>query len=192
MGLFSIGYATKPFATFIDQVKSYSIDVVADVRSTPFSKVFYDYHQTALEKSLPVHSIRYVHLGNELGPRSKDPSHYDQDGQVQFDRIQTSELFLQGIKRLRTGLDKNLNIALLWAEKDPATCHRSLLVSHYLVRNFDIEIQHISHEGTLESQGHLEERLVSIQSIKEDLLTPQSELQQLAYKRQLEKTSYRK
>ncbi|MFT4863499.1 MAG: hypothetical protein ACI95C_002731 [Pseudohongiellaceae bacterium] len=190
--LFTIGYATKPFATFIDQLKHHEIDVVADVRSVPFSKLFIDYHQTALEKTLPQHEIKYVHLGKELGPRSKDPAHYDSSGQVQFSALMGSTLFLQGIERLNLGLTKGFNIALLCAEKDPAGCHRSLLVSYYLTRAQRLEIQHIDHEGKLESQAKLEQRLITQQDLSVDLLTPAAELAQLAYEQQLKQTSYRK
>ena len=95
--LFTIGYATKPFTTFVEQLKLHQVNVIADVRSVPFSKVFVDYHQTALEKTLPQHGIKYVHLGKELGPRSKDPSHYDDSGQVQFAKLMDSGLFLKRI-----------------------------------------------------------------------------------------------
>lgn len=190
--IFTIGYATKPFSTFIDQLNQHAIDVVADVRSVPFSKVFVDYHQSALEKTLPQHNIKYVHLGNELGPRSKDPAHYDSSGQVQFSALMQSNLFLQGIERLDKGLSKGFNIALLCAEKDPAGCHRSLLVSYYLCRAKQLEIQHIDHNGNLESQAELEQRLIAQQDLSADLLTSPSELADLAYKQQLKQTSYRK
>lgn len=190
--LFTIGYATKPFADFVAQLKRHKVNAVADVRSVPFSKVFVDYHQTALEQSLPQHSLQYVYLGNELGPRSKDPAHYDSSGQVQFSALMGSSLFQQGIKRLNQGLAKGFNIALLCAEKDPANCHRSLLVSHYLSRAQQLEIQHISHTGELESQTELENRLVAQQDLSADLLTSSDELTNLAYEQQLKHTSYRK
>lgn len=190
--LYTIGYATKPFAEFIAQLKEYKIDAIADIRSTPFSKVFFDYHQSALEKTLPANGIDYVFLGNELGPRSKDPDHYDGSGQVQFDRLKRSSLFETGIERLQSGLDKGLKIALMCAEKDPANCHRSLLVSHYFCEHFKTDIQHINHDGGLESQSQLEQRLVEIQGVKADLLTSTEELSAIAYERQLKQTSYRK
>jgi uncharacterized protein (DUF488 family) len=190
--LYTIGYATKPFDVFIAQLKDHQINAIADVRSIPFSKVFFDYHRSALEKTLPANAIDYVFLGKELGPRSKDPDHYDRSGQVQFASLKKSPLFEAGIKRLQDGLSKGLNIALLCAEKDPAGCHRSLLVSHYFHQNFETDIQHINHDGGLESQSQLEQRLVEIQGVKADLLTSTEELSAIAYERQLKQTSYRK
>lgn len=190
--LYTIGYATKPFDVFVAQLKKFQINAIADVRSVPFSKVFFDYHQTALQKSLPAHNIDYVFLGKELGPRSQDPAHYDESGQVQFNRLMDSDLFKAGIQRVQVGLGKGLNIALMCAEKDPAGCHRSLLVSHYLAKQLDSDIQHIDHDGKLESQQQLEKRLIKIQGVEEDLLTPTEDLMAIAYERQLKQTSYRK
>ncbi|MFT4672220.1 MAG: hypothetical protein ACI945_001562 [Pseudohongiellaceae bacterium] len=141
-----------------------------------------------LEKTLPANAIDYVFLGKELGPCSKDPEYYHRSGQVQFVRLKKSALFEAGLKHLQGGLSEGLNVARLCAEKDPAECHRSLLVSHYFCENFETDIQHINHDGGLESQ----QRLIDIQSVKADLLTPAEESSAIAYERQLKQTSYRK
>jgi uncharacterized protein (DUF488 family) len=121
--LYTIGYATKPFDVFIAQLKAHQINAIDDVRPTPFSKVFFDYHRSALEKTLPASAIDYVFLGKELGPRSKDREHYDRSGQVQLARLKKSPLFKAGIKRLQSGLRKGFDIAPLCAEKHPAEYH---------------------------------------------------------------------
>lgn len=193
--LYTIGYATKPITTFIEQLKHYDIQVVADIRSVPYSNAFYDYHQEAIESHLKQHHIRYVYLGNELGPRSKEDDHYDNTGQVQFDRLMQSTLFLSGIDRLYTGLEKSFSIALMCAEKDPATCHRSLLVGYYLQHltgKKSITLKHILHDGRIETQPALEERLVDIHLLGNDLFSTPDQQQKLAYKTQLALTSYRK
>ncbi|GAB3107035.1 DUF488 domain-containing protein [Aestuariicella hydrocarbonica] len=190
--LYSIGYATKPIDTFIAQLQRYGISALADVRSVPFSKVFFDYHQGAIEGHLKRAGIQYVYLGNELGPRSKDDNHYDDCRQVQFDRLMHSPLFQQGLARLKTGLQRGFHIGLMCAEKDPASCHRSLLIGYAFKHELGMELQHITHEGELESQQSLEERLPTMHNLEEDLfLTTQEKLKQ-AYQLQLKKTSYRR
>ena len=106
VSLYSTGYATRPLTDFLSQLKNNDIDVVADVRSVPYSAAFHDYHREPLQRSLKDHDIRYVYLGKELGPRSEDPDHYDATDQVQFDRLRQSQFFLQGIARLQSGLEK--------------------------------------------------------------------------------------
>ena len=190
--LFSIGYATKPLTEFMVQLQSYEVNVVADVRSVPYSAAFHDYHRELLQRALKQQGISYVYLGKELGPRSTNPAHYDATGRVQYDRLQRADNFLHGIERLLTGLDKALNIALLCAEKDPAFCHRSLLIGHHLARANALPIQHIGCDGALESQAELEQRLVSLHDLEQDLFAAADDLAELAYKRQVQATSYRK
>lgn len=188
--LFSIGYATKPLADFIDQLQRHGVNAVADVRSVPYSRAFHDYHREPLAASLRAAGIHYVYLGEELGPRSKDPKHYNQHGQVQFERLQQAPLFQQGIERLFKGVEKSLKIALMCAEKDPATCHRSLLVGHHLLHQHAVDIQHIGHDGQLESEQALEERLVEINGIQQDMLTPACECRALAWLAQCQRHAY--
>ena len=190
--LYSIGYATKPFTKFIAQLQKFEVNVVADVRSVPYSAAFHDYHREPLQRALRQQGISYVYLGKELGPRSTNPAHYDDTGQVQYDRLQRSNNFLDGIERIRTGLAKGLSIALLCAEKDPAFCHRSLLIGHHLVRANALPVQHIRFDGELESQAELEQRLVSIHELGQDLFATADDLAGLAYKRQVQASSYRK
>lgn len=191
MTLFSIGYATKSIDTLLEQLQQYEITAVADIRSVPYSRAFPEYHREALHQSLKDNGIQYAYLGNELGPRSSDKTHYDDTGQVQFDRLMASELFQSGIERLQAGMGKQLRIALLCAEKDPAICHRSLLVAYYLRHQLNIELQHITHNGELEPQSDLEQRLIQLQNLEADLLTPAEELAQLAYQAQIGACAYR-
>lgn len=190
--IYTIGYATKDISELIAQLQQYEVGVVADIRSVPYSAAFKDYHQKALQAHLKKAGIRYVYLGKELGPRSKEDSHYDESNQVQFDRLMQSDLFLSGIERLKNGLEGDHRIALLCAEKDPAICHRSLLVSHYLVRHLDTEVQHISHSGELESQKELEIRLIDLQELQADMLTGTDDLLELAYQQQLKDYAYKR
>ncbi len=188
--IYTIGYATKSLSTFIQQLKDHSIDVIADVRSVPYSKVFHDYHQENIKAQLSKQAIRYVYLGDELGPRSKDPLHYDETGQVQFDLLMKSALFSQDVERLAVGLNKGLSIALMCAEKDPATCHRSLLIGYFLQRNSECRILHIDHNGAIETKNTLECRLCDIHKLGDDLFMSPEEQQEQAYKIHLKHTSY--
>lgn len=190
--LYSIGYATKPINLFIAQLQQHGIAAVADVRSVPYSNAFYDYHRESLAQTLRNHAIHYVYLGEELGPRSKEDAHYDETGQVQFDRLMTSPLYQKGVARLQTGLDKGLNIALMCAEKDPADCHRSLLIGYDLLRRSDIIVKHIDHEGGVETQCEMELRLREEHATANDLFSSEQEQLELACLAQSRRVAYRK
>lgn len=190
--LYSIGYATKPIADFVGQLQRHRIDAVADVRSVPYSRTFHDYNRETLATHLREAGIRYVWLGEELGPRSKDPAHYDETGQVQFDRLMDSGLFQRGIERLSDGLEKGYSIALLCAEKDPANCHRSLLIGYALRRQLGLDLTHIGHEGALESQRDLEHRLMAITDTIPDMFSSEHESLALAYEKHTKTVAYRR
>jgi len=179
-------------ATFIAQLQQYEIRAVADVRSVPYSKAFHDYHREALAATLKQHGIHYVYLGEELGPRSKDDAHYDACGQVQFDRLAQSELYQQGVARLQTGLGKGMNIALMCAEKDPADCHRSLLIGYDLKRKLGLELAHITHAGNIETQQQMENRMAEIHGLAGDLFTTPEQQAELGCAMQSRLKAYRR
>ena len=188
--LYSIGYATKPLEEFLRQLQQHRIDAVADVRSVPYSRAFHDYHREPLATHLRSAGVAYVYLGEELGPRSTDPAHYNALGQVQFERLQKAALFQRGIERVFTGLKKPLRIALMCAEKDPATCHRSLLIGHHLLHQRALSTRHILHDGELESEEDLEQRLMALNDIHADMLTPACECCALAWQAQCQRYAY--
>lgn len=190
--LFSIGYAGKPIDIFMAQLQYYGVTAVADVRSVPYSKVDSAYHREALASTLKQHRIHYVYLGEELGPRSKVDAHYDECGQVQFDRLARSPLYLQGIARIEKGRQKGLCIALMCAEKDPADCHRSLLIGYDLKRRLGLDLEHITHDGNLETQQQMEHRLMLKYSDSADLFASEDQLTELGCQAQMKSKAYRK
>ena len=188
--LFSIGYATKPLDTFLAQLHEHGVSAIADIRSVPYSNAFFDFHREALQRSLREAGIRYVYLGTELGPRSKNPAHYDATSQVQFDRLAASALYRTGIARLKSGLGQGFRIALMCAEKRPEVCHRSLLVGYHLLREHNLTVTHIQHDGTRLRQDELEAGLAAgdegdlFASVEDQLrLAIASQWQRYAYRR---------
>lgn len=192
IAVFSIGYATKPIDLFISQLKKYDISAVVDVRSVPFSKRFSDYHQPNIKAVLKLQGIHYIYMGEELGPRSKDDTHYNERHQVQFDRLMKSSLFQKGIQRVKEGVKKGHKIALMCAEKAPLDCHRSLLIGFYLRREESIEVAHILHDGNLMSQQAVEQKMLEDHGMEFDLFMDQSEAIENAWRCQCEDKNYTK
>lgn len=190
--IYTIGYASKTIIEFIAQLRRHNITAVADVRSVPFSKIFIDYHQHNIQLHLAEAGIRYVYLGDELGPRSKDDSHYD-GRQVNFSKLSQSQLFKKGLQRLTRSYDKGFKVALMCAEKDPANCHRSLLIAYHIQdAEGDWEVKHINHDGSLEKQEELEARLVQLHGIKQDMFTDATQQVISAHDKQCAAVNYKK
>ena len=159
MELFTIGHSNLSIEAFVLLLKQHGITAVADVRSHPFSRYLPHFNQAEIKASLSIAGIQYVFLGKELGARPEDLSCYDTGGKALYDRIAATPLFLEGIKRLLTGA-ANYRISLMCAEKDPITCHRTILVCRKL-KDLNLQINHILSDGNLESHQDLEARLLS-------------------------------
>lgn len=160
--LFTIGHSNLSLEAFIALLQWHGITAVADVRSHPYSRYLPHFNKFELEAALQNAGIEYRFLGQELGARPNDPSCYV-DGKAPYEKIAATQLFEQGIKRLLKGLG-NYRIALMCAERDPITCHRSILVCQHL-RSFELNVNHILTDGKLESHETLEERLLRLHGL---------------------------
>lgn len=149
-GLFSIGHSSHLPEKFIELLKLHAIDVVADVRSQPYSKYAPQFNSPELKALLQRQGLKYLFMGKELGGRPEGDEFYDETGRVLYDRVAGSKLFCEGISRLEEGRQK-FRVALMCSEEDPAVCHRYLLISRVLSER-GIEIRHIRGDGQLQSQ----------------------------------------
>lgn len=185
--LFTIGHSTHPVDYFIDLLKKHSITAVCDVRSHPYSKYNPQFNREALKEELKRNNIAYVFLGKELGARSDNPNCYI-DGRVQYNYLVDEPSFQQGIIRLKKGM-KKYSIALMCAEKDPITCHRTILVCREM-RSHTKQIKHILANGEIETNQEAEERLLTTLGIVPDMFKNKNECIEEAYDKQGKKIAY--
>ena len=135
--IWTIGHSTRTFEEFVDIVKSFQIEVVADIRSYPGSKRYPHFNKEALEVSLPENNLKYIHL-RELGGRRKAKPDSINTGwrHVAFrgyaDYMETNA-FKNGIIELEDIAGKE-RTAYMCSEAVWWRCHRSL-VSDYLKVN---------------------------------------------------------
>lgn len=159
MELFTIGHSNLSIEAFVLLLQKHQITAVVDVRSHPFSRYLPHFNQSEIKASLSSVGIQYVFLGKELGARPEDLSCYDLSGKALYERIAATPLFSEGIQRLLKGA-ASYKVSLMCAEKDPMTCHRTILVCHK-VKDFNVQINHILSDGNLESHQDLEARLLN-------------------------------
>ena len=121
----------------------------------------------------------YVFLGLELGARSSDRSCYSQ-GKIQYDILARTDLFQAGLERVSHGMIKH-RLALMCAEKDPLTCHRTILVCRHLVMR-GVDVEHILEDGRLESHDEALCRLLAEHELPErDFFRNREEIIEEAY-----------
>lgn len=186
--LYTIGHSNRTIDEFIELLKENRIDAVADVRSSPFSGMNPQYNREELKRSLNSHGIAYVFLGKELGARRDEEACYV-DGVARYEKIAETEAFRAGLDRIRLGM-KSRRIAMMCAEKDPLTCHRTILICRQL--RCDVSIAHIVEPGGLELQEDAEERLMRLFGLNNrNLFESREEVLAEAYEKQGEKIAYR-
>lgn len=186
--VFTIGHSTHSIEKFIELLSTHGIQVVADVRSSPFSKFNPQFNRENLQISLKASGIRYVFLGKELGARSEDPACYVAD-KVQYDRLAKTPLFQSGLDRVIEGAN-NYRIALMCAEKDPLDCHRTILVARELLKR-GLAITHILEDDSLENHTDSISRLVTTLGMSlDDMFISRDEIIEQAYSRQANRIAY--
>jgi len=187
--VFTIGHSTHRQEYFIGLLALHGITALYDVRSMPYSRLNPQFNREELKAVLTANGIEYCYLGKELGGRSDDPACYE-DGQVQYDRLATTELFKYGLERVRSGMRQGFRIALMCAEKEPLECHRTILVARHLAA-LGLDVQHIHADGTLESHADALGRLERMLNLAEDnLFLSREELSADAYHRQAKRIAY--
>ncbi|MDD3815786.1 MAG: DUF488 domain-containing protein [Desulfocapsaceae bacterium] len=180
--LFTIGYSPHIQDSFLRILEKYKITAVADVRSSPYSQFKPEFNREQLEIFLNRHGIAYVFLGDFCGARVEDTSCYV-NGKVDYALVAENPKFKAGLKRIMDGLGK-FRIALMCAEKDPITCHRTILICRNLMPA-GINIKHIMSNGRVEAHKDSEQRLLKLFNLNQPEMF-RSEEQRLAeaYSRQ--------
>ena len=145
--VYSIGHSNHSIERLLELLDEHGIEVVADVRSSPFSSYSSQFNRDALRSMLRRQEVGYVFLGRELGGRPEGDQYYDDEGHVRYDRLSRSELFQTGIERLRQGASEH-RVSMLCSEGDPTQCHRHLLVARVLDA-VGVRVVHIETDGTL-------------------------------------------
>ncbi len=154
--VFTIGHSNHEGAQFLQLLVQHGIDVLADVRSHPYSRYSPQFNRESLQQALTEVNVRYLFLGDQLGGRPADESFYDENGHVLYWRVAEAPFFREGIERVEFGRQQS-RIALMCSEENPAVCHRCLLVTRVLAER-GIDVQHIRGDGSVQSQKEVDEQ----------------------------------
>ncbi len=144
--LYSVGHSTQPLDAFVEVLCQHDVQVVADVRTSPFSRFNPQFNRRDLELGLRSAGIDYVFLGQELGGRPGGEEFYDPDDHVLYGRMAESPVFRTGLNRLIDGANQ-FRVAMMCSEDDPAECHRFLLITRVL-QDQGIDVTHIRSDGS--------------------------------------------
>ena len=188
--VFTVGHSNHSLDTFLSLLGTHGIDLVADVRSAPYSRWVPHFNKNALDAALKKAGVRYEYVGGELGGRPVDPSCYDENGQVMYDRVAVTDLFKDALDRVAHAADDR-RVALMCAEKEPLECHRTLLVARALAAG-DVTVEHILADGGLESYDAAMDRLLDAFKLplNGDMFRTRDDVVAEALTRQAKKVAY--
>jgi uncharacterized protein (DUF488 family) len=134
--VWTVGHSTHPVDEFIALLRHQRIDVLADVRSRPYSRHNPQFGREKLKGALAEAGLGYVYLGAELGGKPPTP-----------------ERFPGGLERLLTGA-ASYRVAIMCSEEDPVRCHRRLLITPALVEA-GVEVLHLRGDGRVVPEADL-------------------------------------
>ena len=188
--VFTIGHSNHAAEVFLGLLLRHEIEDVVDVRSSPHSRYNPQFNRKTLQAALTEAGVGYVFMGEELGGRPTDPSCYDGEGRVLYDRLAETDAFKEGIRQViqRTG---ERRIVLMCSEKEPLDCHRTLLIAQVLTAR-DLGIGHILADGDLESHAAAVDRLLDRFKLSRegDMFRSREQLIADAVSRQARKVAY--
>ena len=105
--------------------------------------------------------------------------------------IAQTEAFKRGLERIGDGV-KQHKIALMCSEKDPITCHRTILIARVL-KTMDYEIHHILADSSIETMEQSECRMLKELGIStSNLFQDRDELLEDAYAKQSDAIAYKR
>lgn len=154
--LLTIGHGDLPLDEFAALLSSHAVEMIADVRTQPYSRYVPEYNRDVLETVLPRHGIRYEFLGADLGGRPDDPSVLDASGKPDYDLMAEQLPFRTALEHLAAAAAER-KTCMLCSEEDPCHCHRSLLLGRALAQ-MGVAVLHIRRNDKIETQEHVWQR----------------------------------
>jgi uncharacterized protein (DUF488 family) len=134
---------------FLAILRSFDIEVLADVRHYPGSRKFPHFNKTELEISLPKEGIAYLPLPELGGRRKPRPDSVNTAWRNEAFRgyadYMETEAFSQGISEL-TGAALLKRTAYMCSEAVWWRCHRALISDHLKARGW--KVMHIMKEAS--------------------------------------------
>jgi uncharacterized protein (DUF488 family) len=139
--VWSIGHSNISFVDLLARLTSQEIEVVADVRSMPYSRYTPHFNRDNLEKLLREQGLEYLFMGESLGGRPPEPELYDAEGHVLYRELAKNFRFRNGVDQLCITAESK-RVAMMCSEESPEHCHRRLLIGRVLFEQ-GVDVLHI-------------------------------------------------
>jgi uncharacterized protein (DUF488 family) len=137
--LFTIGYEGTDIDRLVETLKTVGIKVLADVRAVAISRKK-GFSKSALRTRLESEGITYVHfveLGDpKSGREAARAGNYDKFRRVYSKHLKTK--LASGALHVLGETVQQERVCLLCFERDPATCHRTMIADRLKAHGFTV------------------------------------------------------
>lgn len=157
--IYTVGHSTHPIAYFAELLETHGINCVVDVRSVAASRYNPQFNKEPLMNYLRNRHVMYLHFEREFGARQNDPSVFDDENRVDFEKFRQTPAFTEGVARLEKGIKNGYRIALMCSEAEPLDCHRFSMISVGLIDK-GFTVKHILKDKSLKENAELETELL--------------------------------
>lgn len=138
--LYTVGHSNHPQDAFPALLREHGIELVIDVRSSPYSRYVPQANRETLAQTLGQANIAYRWMGDRLGGKP--------EGQVaDYDELRASPSFREGITQLLV-LAQEQRTVIMCAEGDHRQCHRHKLITPALLAQ-GVAVLHIQPDGSV-------------------------------------------
>ncbi|MFN2225065.1 MAG: DUF488 family protein [Anaerolineae bacterium] len=138
--VYSVGHSNHAAEDFVALLQQHGIELVVDVRSSPYSRYVPQANRETLARTLEAAGIAYRWAGDRLGGKP--------EGEVaDYDQLRASTAFQEGVARLLTLADRRPT-AIMCAEGDHRRCHRYKLITPALLDRA-VHVLHIQPDGSV-------------------------------------------
>lgn len=138
----TIGHSRLSWEVFTAVLQKHGVWAVADVRTTPYSKIAPWAKRHILAEDLPQLGVKYHYLGQELGGEPGRGHLYHADGSLDHDRYRREETYQAGMARLIGLIAQGGTVCVMCAEESPERCHRKTLIGRDLQR-YGVQVRHL-------------------------------------------------
>ncbi|MDQ3023412.1 MAG: DUF488 domain-containing protein [bacterium] len=136
--VYTAGHGELDWDGFTRLLGPYSVEIVVDVRSNPFTTNAPDFNRDRVEYLARRDGMEYLWLGSKLGALTEN-------GRVDYIAREREARYRSGIQEL-LDLAHDRTVCVLGGASDPERSHRHLLIAQTLLRQH-VEVRHILHGG---------------------------------------------
>jgi uncharacterized protein (DUF488 family) len=148
--VYTVGHSNHPQDAFLALLREHGIELVVDVRSSPYSRYVPQANRETLAQALGQAGFAYRWMGDRLGGKPQ--------GQVaDYEALRASPSFQEGIGEL-LALAQDRRVVVMCAEGDHRKCHRHKLITPVLLDQ-GVTVLHIQPDGSVVEEEEAPQQL---------------------------------